>query len=232
MIFKSPLIEGKLIKRYKRFLADVELNDGSIILAHVPNSGSMKGVSDPGSLCRISKSENLLRKIPYTLEMVRTLEGEWVGVNTSLTNHLVQEAFELKKIKEWKDYSEFKREVKISPESRLDFLLTSLTSEKKLYVEVKNVSMAEPPAAVFPDAKTERGQKHLRDLAKLATEGFESEILFVVQREDCKTFRPCDEIDPVYGQLLRDVAKKNVTPRCWACKITSSQGESSPSDST
>lgn len=150
--------------------------------------------------------------------MVRTLGGEWVGVNTSLTNHLVQEAFELKKIKEWKPYTEFKREVKISAESRLDFLLTS--AEQKLYVEVKNVSMAEPPAAVFPDAKTERGQKHLRDLAKLASEGFGTEILFVVQREDCETFRPCDEIDPVYGQLLREVAKQNVTPRCWACKVT------------
>src|ERR1700758_3969377 len=98
MNYKSPLIEGRLIKRYKRFLADIELKDGSIILAHVPNSGSMKGVSDPGSLCRISKSDNLLRKIPYTLKMVQTLGGEWVGVNTSLTNHLVQEAFELKKI--------------------------------------------------------------------------------------------------------------------------------------
>src|ERR1700677_3960495 len=145
MIFKSPLIEGKLIKRYKRFLADVELQDGTIILAHVPNSGSMKGVSDPGSLCRISKSENTLRKIPYTLEMVRTLTQEWVGVNTTLTNHLVQEAFELKKIKEWDAFTEFKREVKISAESRLDFLLSS--KDKKLYVEVKNVSMAEPPAA-------------------------------------------------------------------------------------
>lgn len=218
MIFKSPLIQGKLIKRYKRFLADVELDDGTIILAHVPNSGSMKGVSDPGSLCRISKSDNLARKIPYTLEMVQTLSRQWVGVNTSLTNHLVQEAFELKKLKEWSAYTEFKREVKINPESRLDFLLTS--QKKKLYVEVKNVSMAEPPAAVFPDAKTERGQKHLRDLAKLTSEGFDTEIFFVVQREDCETFRPCDEIDPVYGKLLREVVKKNVVPRCWACTIT------------
>ena len=112
MIFKSPLIEGTLIRRYKRFLADVELPGGEVVLVHVPNSGSMKGVSDPGSLCRISKSENLTRKIPYTLEMVQTSSLQWVGVNTSLTNHLVQEAFEMKKIKEWADYTEFKREVK------------------------------------------------------------------------------------------------------------------------
>ncbi len=223
MIFKEPLIEGQLIKRYKRFLADVRLPDGEVVLVHVPNSGSMKGVSDPGSLCRISKSNNLLRKIPYTLEMVQASNRQWVGVNTSLTNHLVQEAIEHKKLKEWSEYTDFKREVKINRESRLDFLLTS--KNKSLYVEVKNVSMAAPPRAVFPDAKTERGQKHLRELNKLAIGGFETEILFVVQREDCETFSPCDEIDPVYGKLLREVAKKKVIPRCWACKITPSSIE-------
>jgi sugar fermentation stimulation protein A len=219
MKFPNPLIEGVLLKRYKRFLADVQLPNGEVLLVHVPNSGSMKGVSDRGSPCRISKSTNLARKIPYTLEMVKSSTDQWVGVNTSLTNFLVQEAFELKKIKEWASYGEFKREVKINSESRLDFLLTS--KDKKLYVEVKNVSMALPPQAVFPDAKTERCQKHLNDLAKLSKEGFETDIFFVVQREDCHVFRPCDEIDPVYGALLRKVAKENVTPRCWACKIDS-----------
>jgi sugar fermentation stimulation protein A len=218
MIFSQPLIEATLIKRYKRFLADVKLPSGEIVLVHVPNSGSMKGVSDPGSACRISKSASLTRKIPYTLEMVKTFEGQWVGVNTALTNSLVHEAFTLRKIKDWHSFSDVKREVKINKESRLDFLLSS--PSEKLYVEVKNVSMAQPPWAVFPDAKTERGQKHLQELATLATKGLKTEIFFVVQREDCKTFRPCDEIDPVYGELLRKVVKQKVLARCWSCKLT------------
>jgi sugar fermentation stimulation protein A len=218
MKFQTPLIEGTLIKRYKRFLADVELSSGEIVLAHVPNSGSMKGVSDPGSPCLISRSPSLTRKIPFTLEMVKAGGSQWVGVNTSLTNALVQEAIEYKIISDWNKYSEFKREVKINKESRLDFLLTS--EEDRHYVEVKNVSMAEPPWAVFPDAKTERGQKHLRELALLAEEGFKAEIFFVVQREDCTQFRPCDEIDPVYGNLLREVTKKGVKVQCWACSLS------------
>ena len=222
MRFKTPLIEGVLMKRYKRFLADVKLSTGEIVLAHVPNSGSMKGVSDPGSPCRISKSENLDRKIPFTLEMVCTNKGQWVGVNTSLTNFLVQEAFEMKKIDDWGDLDTLQREIKINSQSRLDFLLSS--NQRKLYVEVKNVSMAEPPFAVFPDAVTERGQKHLKDLALLAKKGNHAEIFFVVQREDCHVFRPCDEIDPIYGNLLRKVSK-TVEARCWSCKITPSSIE-------
>jgi sugar fermentation stimulation protein A len=217
--FETPLLEGVLLKRYKRFLADVKLNDtGEIVLVHVPNPGSMLGVKDPGSPCRISVSSNLKRKIPYTLEMVQTKEGSWVGVNTSITNKLVAEAFEQKIVKPWGKFTEITREVKVGEHSRLDIVLNN--KKEKCFVEVKNVSMAYPPCAVFPDAVTERGQKHLRELELLADQGHRAEIFFVVQREDCKTFRPCDEIDPTYGKLLREVSKKGVEVQCWTCKVT------------
>lgn len=239
-ISSQPLIEGILLKRYKRFLADVKIQgSGETVLVHVPNSGSMIGVKEPGSLCRISKSENLKRKIPYTLEMVKSVDNSWVGVNTSLTNKLVKEAYTKGLIKPWRAYGEIQSEVKINSESRLDFLLkistqnpashfiaTQSSSTKSpnatkdfCYVEVKNVSMARPPLAVFPDAVTERGQKHLRDLMSLAEKGFGAELMFVVQREDCDKFKPCDDIDPVYGQLLREAAMNGVKIRCWACEI-------------
>jgi len=226
MVFELPLIEGTLLKRYKRFLADVLITKtGETVLVHVPNSGSMTGVKDPGSPCRISISKNLSRKIPYTLEMVQTKCGAWVGVNTSLTNKLVAEAFAKGLISHWNKFEQIQSEVKINELSRLDFLLTNskLTNSKmgKCYVEVKNVSMARPPFAVFPDAVTERGQKHLRELMKLSKRGFSAELFFVVQREDCHTFKPCDDIDSVYGELLREAATKGVVIRCWACKISS-----------
>ncbi|MDZ4677407.1 MAG: DNA/RNA nuclease SfsA [Oligoflexia bacterium] len=219
MKYETPLLEGILLKRYKRFLADVKLSDtGKTVLVHVPNTGSMLGVKDPGSFCRISISKNLKRKIPYTLEMVRTKEGAWVGVNTSITNTLVAEAFELKTIKHWKKFDKISREVKISDDSRLDIVLSN--KNKKCFIEVKNVSMAYPPSAVFPDAVTKRGQKHLLELAKLVKKGHLAEIFFVVQREDCVDFRPCDEIDAEYGKLLRLVSKAGVKIQCWTCKVT------------
>ena len=217
MKFETPLIEGILLKRYKRFLADVQLRGKNTIVAHVPNSGSMLGVSGPGSLCRVSISTNPNRKLAHTLEMVRGAEGCWVGVNTSLTNRLVSEAFQQKRVADWIKFNEITSEIKISEESRLDFLLSS--PQVRRYVEVKNVSMAKPPFAVFPDAPTVRGQKHLRDLADLVKKGSEAEIFFVVQREDCSMFRPCDEIDPEYGKLLRKVTKENVKISCWSCRI-------------
>jgi sugar fermentation stimulation protein A len=214
MKFETPLIEAKLIKRYKRFLADIELPDGKIVVAHVANPGSMKGVSDAGIPCRVSISPNPNRKLRHSLEMVQIRGGHWVGVNTSITNKLVREAYDLKIIADWKNFTEIKAEVKISAESRLDFLLTSPKINR--YVEVKNVSMATPPLAMFPDAVTKRGQKHLKDLLALTQQNFEAEIFYVIQREDCHTFRPCDEIDPSYGRLLREVAP-HVTVRCWSC---------------
>lgn len=223
MRFESNLIQGKLIKRYKRFLADVQLGSGEVITAHVPNSGSMIGVNSPGSAVYISKSQNPNRKLPHTLEIVVSDKKSKVGVNTSLTNKLVLEAFNNKLIPGWKKFSAIKPEVKINPETRLDFLLSS--EKLKRYVEVKNVSMARPPLAVFPDAVTTRGQKHLQELIKLQDNKTQCEILFVVQREDCSEFSPCDDIDPEYGKLLRKAQKEGVIVSCWSCEVSSNSIE-------
>jgi sugar fermentation stimulation protein A len=213
----NTVCEGTLIQRYKRFLSDIKLDSGETIVAHVPNSGSMLGVKDPGSRVRLTKSDDPKRKLPYTLELVKTKEGSWVGVNTARTNKIVFEAFHNKTVPHWKSFDEIKPEVKINDKTRLDFLLSG--KNKKHYVEVKNVSMARPPLAVFPDAVTERGQKHLRELMALVKKGNSAEVLFVVQREDCETFSPADDIDPEYGKLLRDAAKNGVRVSCWACTI-------------
>lgn len=199
-------------------MADVRLSDGTEIVAHVPNSGSMQGVKTQGSPCRVSLSKNPKRKLPFTLEMVKGDEGRWVGVNTSLTNKLVSEAFHNKLIPEWKKYDNIKAEVKTGDGTRLDFLLTNKSTQ--CYVEVKNVSMARPPLAVFPDAVTERGQKHLKELMKLKKQGAQAELFFVVQRGDCTSFSPCDDIDPEYGKLLRLAHKKGVKIRCYKCQLT------------
>lgn len=215
---KFNLVSGTLIKRYKRFLADVKLDDsGETLTVHVPNSGSMKGVSTPGSPCLLSVSPNPKRKLSHTLEMVKPEKKSWVGVNTANTNKLVAEAFNNKMIPQWRDFTEIKPEVKINAKTRLDFLLSN--AKKKRYVEVKNVSMSEPPFAVFPDAVTERGQKHLEELMKLVKTGLEAEIIFVVQREDCEHFKPCDIIDPAYGRLLRKAHSHGVLISAWVCKM-------------
>jgi sugar fermentation stimulation protein A len=219
MKFESPLLDATLLKRYKRFLSDVVIKlTGETIIAHVPNSGSMSGVSTPNSPCLVSVSPNKARKLPHTLEMVQ-VQGVLVGVNTSLTNKLVAEAFAQKLIPNWLKFTEIRSEIVVAPGSRLDFVMTN-ESGKKHFVEVKNVSMAKPPMATFPDAVTERGQKHLKDLMKLASQGHGAEIFFVVQREDCHTFRPCDEIDPEYGKLLRLAVKSGVNIQCWTCQVS------------
>lgn len=217
MLYSRPLLLGTLLKRYKRFLADVRLEDGSVVLAHVPNSGSMLGVKDPGSLCYLSEAANPDRKLKFTLEIVKS-GPTLVGVNTSLTNKLVREALENKIIPEWSDYTEIQAEVKINPKTRLDFCL--LHKKKKHFIEVKNVSMARPPLAVFPDAVTERGQKHLRELMGLAKKGHGAEVVFIAQRGDVHTFAPCEDIDPEYAKLLRKAFQSGVTVRSFFCDVS------------
>ncbi len=220
MLFPLKLVPGKLIKRYKRFLADVELESGEILTVHVPNSGSMLGVSTPGSPCLLSVSKNPVRKLSHTLELVQCGE-KWVGVNTANTNKLVHEAFLAKLIPHWNDFTEIKPEVKINSATRLDFLLSN--GQRKRYVEVKNVSMSDPPWAVFPDAVTVRGLKHLEELMLLNSQGFETELFFVVQRTDCEKFKPADHIDPAYGKALRRAMLSGVQMTCWQCEMGPSE---------
>jgi sugar fermentation stimulation protein A len=207
MIFPAPLEPGTLLKRYKRFLADVRLRDGSQVTVHCPNSGSMLSCSRPGSDVYISRSASPHRKYPFTLEMIRE-DSTWIGVNTSLTNHLVVEGIENGDIPELRDPDSIRREVKVSAASRLDVLLTKGTRE--IFVEIKSCTLAVDSCAMFPDAVTSRGTRHLRELEDLAKQGREGILFFLVQRLDADFFRPAAHIDPLYSRTLAEVHGQGV----------------------
>lgn len=208
MKFANRLEQGIFLKRYKRFFADVEWQ-GQTIVAHVPNTGSMKGCNVSGSPCRFSVSDDPNRKLKYTLEMIQAPTGAWVGVNTATPNKIVREALEAKLFPHWADAVSVKSEHKITKETRFDFLLT-MPNDRQHFVEVKNVSLVEDGVAMFPDSVTERGQKHLRELIRLVGEGHSAELVFTVQRNDAKSFAPADHIDEDYGVLLREAVKAGV----------------------
>ena len=207
MQFKQELQSGILIKRYKRFLADIELSDKKVLTVHCPNTGSMLGCSEPGSPVLVSRSDNPGRKYPHTLEMVKA-GSVWVGVNTSLTNKIVREALENRVVKEFGNLDLITQEVKTSAHTRLDFLLEREGSY--IYMEVKNCSLAENRAAMFPDAVTTRGTKHLHELAALQKQGHGAAVFFCVQRGDADCFMPARHIDPVYAETLAQVASEGV----------------------
>jgi sugar fermentation stimulation protein A len=200
MKFPFPLIPGILLSRYKRFLADIKLDSGEIITAHCPNSGSMKSCKEPGSPVYLSYHDKPSRKLKYTWEMIK-VKKHWVGINTGHPNKLVREAIENNHIKELTGYKSIKSEVRLGARSRIDIVLEK--PDEICYLEVKNVTLMENGQACFPDAVTERGQKHLKELMKVAKQGHRGIIFYVVQREDTHSFAPADDIDPVYGRLLR-----------------------------
>jgi sugar fermentation stimulation protein A len=219
--FQHAVKKAKFLKRYKRFFADVEI-DGKVEVAHVPNTGSMKGCTEPNSECLVTFNNDPARKLKYTLELIKT-PTTWVGVNTSHPNLLVQELWSKGEVGHWKKFDRCQREVKISKETRLDMALWASkdnheTKKDRLvelapplhFIEIKNVTLAKDGTAQFPDSETTRGQKHITELVQLMEKGFTCEIVFVVQRQDCKTFSPADDIDPVYGKLLRDALKKGL----------------------
>lgn len=217
MNFDPKLIPAVLIKRYKRFLADVTLPDGSTLTVHCPNSGSMRGCCQPGSDVYLSRSNNPKRKYPHTLEMVRQ-DSSWIGINTSLTNKLVVEAIKGGQIKELSVFDTLKTEVKTSQHSRLDLLLTQ--NEKKNYIEIKNCSLVEDGWAMFPDAVTSRGTKHLNELAMLTRKGHEATIFFLVQRMDASRFKPASHIDPLYSETLSKVTDDGVKILVYQAEVT------------
>lgn len=206
-MFLPQLIPAVLIRRYKRFLADVELPDGSQITVHCPNSGSMAGCAVPGSRVLLSRSPNPARKYCYTWELVEA-DGHWVGINTGLPNRLAREAIEAGVISELLGYDRIRPEVAYGSNSRIDLLLTG--KQGLCYLEIKNVTLVEGSRALFPDAVTTRGQKHLRELMQVVAAGHRGVTLFMVQRQDAATMSPADAIDPVYGQLLRRAAESGV----------------------
>jgi len=203
-----PMVSGTLIRRYKRFLADVELETGEKVTVHCPNSGSMKGCAIPGSPVWLSMSDNPKRKYRYTWELI-DVPGTMIGINTLVPNRLVKQAIENGLIKELSGYEQVKAEVKTSAHTRLDLLLESPV-KKKCYVEIKNCTLVEKGVAMFPDAVTTRGQKHLDELEHLVSCGHRGVIFFLIQRMDAKSFKPADGIDKVYGEKLRKVVEQGV----------------------
>jgi sugar fermentation stimulation protein A len=217
MRFKSRLIRGTLIQRYKRFLADVRLANGEVVTAHCTNTGSMMGCKEPGSAVYISRSDNLNRKLLYTWELIKA-NNTWVGINTMHPNKLVPEAVEAGVIEELRGFENIRREVKVSAHSRLDLCLEG--RKGNCFVEVKNVTLAVDGVAAFPDAVSERGTKHLKELMRLKRQGHRAAIVFVIQRGDCEFFRPADEIDQEYGRWLRRAIKAGVEALPYRAKVT------------
>jgi sugar fermentation stimulation protein A len=198
---------GTLLQRYKRFLADVLLENQQTLTVHCPNSGAMLGCSEPGSPVHISHSDVPTRKYAWTLEMVEH-RGIWIGVHTGRTNSIVREALEKGIVEHFGTIRTITPEVVVSEKSRLDFLLE--TEQGRTYLEVKNCSLAINKVALFPDAITSRGTKHLIELARLADKGHGAAVLFCVQRCDAERCMPAADIDPIYAQTVAWAQSKGV----------------------
>lgn len=233
MRFEQPLLEVEFLKRYKRFFGDIEVK-GKTEVAHVPNTGSMKTLVEEPAQALVQFKDDPKRKLHYTLEALK--KGKtWVGVNTSNPNKLIKEIFETKARQTWSKFDTFFSEVKINDHTRLDALMVhshQITEKPKpdgiysrawsgRFIEVKNVTLAREEVAQFPDSVSERAQKHLEELVKLKEHGHEVEVVFAVQRDDCVSFSPADDIDPKYGKALREAKKTGVIISALEFKVSS-----------
>lgn len=218
MFFPEPLVRGYLVKRYKRFLADIELEDGGLITAHCPNTGAMQGLTNPGTPVWVSHSSNPSRKLAHTWQMAE-VEGTFVGMNTANPNPLVEEAIRSNVISELQGYQSLRREVSYGKNSRIDFLLEN-PSEPFTYVEVKNVHMKRGKVAAFPSSVTTRGAKHMQELSEMVRQGHKAYVVYVVQRNDCEGFQIATDIDPDYGQETLNAIENGVMPLVYACEVS------------
>ena len=217
MRFTDNLISGTLIKRYKRFSVDVKVNN-QIITAHCPNSGSMLGLLDKNNKIWISKSNNPKRKLKFTLELIK-IKDNLVGINTIFANKIVLEALNNKTIKEFSNFENIKAEAVYDTNTRFDFLLEK--NNRKIFLEIKNVTFSiKKNIAEFPDAITSRGTKHLKKLLEAKKKGYESYILYLIQRENCNQFKIADKIDIEYKRAFIEAKKKGVKMLCYNCKLT------------
>ena len=220
MKFKERLLQGILLKRYKRFFVDIKYQNKPIT-AHCPNSGSMMGLLKFGNTAWFTKSRDPKRKLKYTLQMIN-VNGKLVGINTHLTNKIVLEALENKKIKSLLNFNNIKSEVKFSDNTRFDFLISN--NKKKSFLEVKNVTLVrKDKIAEFPDAVTTRGSKHLRELINAKKKGYNSYILYLVQREDCKYLKIAKDIDEEYKNTFDIALKNGVEILCYDCKLNNEE---------
>ena len=218
MNFNKKLISGEFIKRYKRFFVDVRIGDLTVT-AHCPNTGSMMGLLKRGNKVWLSKADNPKRKLKYTLQVIEDHNSK-VGINTHLTNKIVLDALKKKNIKIFKDLIEIQQEVKFNDNTRFDFLLIEKT--KKTFVEVKNVTLSRKKGlAEFPDAITSRGLKHIKELLNARRKGYETYLLYLIQRDDCNKFKLARDIDPEYSKLLKKAVKKKLKILCYDCKFSS-----------
>lgn len=219
MKFSSELQRGKLIKRYKRFLADVETSGSECITIHCPNTGSMRNCADPGFGVWFSTSTNAKRKYPNTWELAEDFDGNFIGINTNNANKLVEEAVRQHKIAQLIGYSEIKSEVKYGLEnSRIDLLLTG-DEREDCYVEVKSVTLNEGGAGYFPDAVSTRGQKHLRELLNIVESGHRAVLVYCVQHTGIQTVTPAREIDPAYATAMDEAIAGGVEVLAYGCAI-------------
>ena len=220
MKFKERLSQGTLVKRYKRFFVDIEYKNETIT-CHCPNSGSMMGLLNKDNKVWFSKSDNPNRKLKYTLEMIE-VEKKMVGINTLLTNKIVLEALIHKKINNLIKFNNIKPEKKFSDHTRFDFFLSN--KKEKCFLEVKNVTLLrEKKTAEFPDAVTSRGTKHLKELCNAKKKGYQSYILYLIQREDCDSFKIAEDIDEEYKIAFSKALKKGVKILCYDCKLNNEE---------
>lgn len=217
MRFHAPLVRGTLIKRYKRFLADVRLEDGSEVTTHLANSGAMTGTAEPGMEVWLSPATNPKRKLAWNWELVRA-DGVLVGVNTAHPNRLAAEAIADGIIPELAGYGTIRREVRYGTNSRIDLLLEE-AGRPPCYVEVKNVHLKNGDWAEFPDAVTVRGAKHLVELAGQVRLGCRAVMLYLVQRTDCRRFRPAAQVDPAYALGLKTALAQGVEAISYTCRV-------------
>ncbi len=231
MKFEPSLEKGVFQKRYKRFFVDIDHN-GQTLTAHCPNTGSLMGLKEPGLPCLFSTSDDPQRKLKQTLQMIKA-EKSWVGVNTGLPNKLVVELFEKNPLKAWTKFNSYQSEVKINQQSRIDLVLWNSEDHPEIkkwnhdnlkaplhLIEIKNVTLAQDDVALFPDAVTSRGAKHLDELIHFKKKGFTCEMVFVVQRMDCVRFKPAKEIDPEYCKKLIEAHKAGVQLTVLPCEMS------------
>lgn len=222
MQFDPPLVEGRLIARYKRFLFDAELEDGTVITGNCPNTGSMLGLTTPGSRIYMSVHDKPGRKYAHQFEMIEA-GGTLVGVNTGMPNRIAEEAILARMIPALAPYPLLAREKRYGVNSRIDILLSG-EGLPTAYVEVKNVHFSRTPGlAEFPDTKTERGAKHLEELGDMAQAGHRAVMLYVIQRSDCTAFRICGDLDPAYAAAFERARTRGVEAYALDCTVSQSQ---------
>lgn len=222
MQFDPPLVAGRLIRRYKRFLADVELDSGQTVTASCPNTGSMAGLTRPGNRVWLSLSDNPKRKYAHAWQLVECsdiAEKPLVGINTHLPNRLVEAAINAGTITPLAGYSTLRREIRYGTNSRIDLLLED-SHRPPCYIEIKSVTyLRQPGLAEFPDAKTARGAKHLAELARMAEKGARAVLFYLIQRDDADRFCLARDIDPDYQTAYIKARKSGVETLAWSCKI-------------